>query len=558
MFDTNFGPANFRNLLFDASTTSELINSLNNHSFSHSYARSQQQLKQSQYYEVNIFNFKTVKIRFDRLALMAFMDRNLSYTELILSILLAILVAMLSSVLLYKNFFHDLSLAIFCLVVASSQYTLLKVRFLFCYEILKSFLLCQSVQPDAASPTHGFNQITIYSRPIYFIIISLILLASNEFINADYSKNISFVIYDVDILSREVIYSIHYISRAFLLAFPLLFTFGFLPQINTFAMYVFEQIDIHIFGGTASTMGMISATYSLVRSTLVCALLYLLAFILNIKDSQKASFSVFCGFLFALSYHISRLPSDPMLYWNVICSFFCQIQDFFKRLAKSSKTSEKPEEESHSPLEDPLPKKLRIITLCRLESDLIICVFFAITVFSVHVSSIFKLQPFVNNYTTLVAICWGFVLHYLIYHCRKQLPWLCLSNPVFKADEYKRFEVKSPARNMWFEKLQAWLWLLEKNVIFPLVFLSYITTDCPLLVNSYGPNLGIFLLVLFGFKCVRSTFNDPSNNYIILIFTLLFFNYDFKIINSQKSNIFLLNYFVVSIVYYKVTFVYKI
>ena len=35
----------------------------------------------------------------------------------------------------------------------------------------------------------------------------------------------------------------------FLLCFPLIFTWGLLPQVNTFTMYVLEQIEMHIFGG---------------------------------------------------------------------------------------------------------------------------------------------------------------------------------------------------------------------------------------------------------------------------------------------------------------------
>lgn len=116
--------------ILDASTTSDFFNTFNNHSLSHSYQRSQQQLKQSQYYEMNILNLKTVKIKFDRLSLQGFLDRNLTTCELIFSILLAILVAVFSSILLHKSFFQDISLAWFCLVVASSQYTLLKVSFL--------------------------------------------------------------------------------------------------------------------------------------------------------------------------------------------------------------------------------------------------------------------------------------------------------------------------------------------------------------------------------------------------------------------------------------------
>lgn len=531
--------------MLDASATSGFL-SLTNHS-NHSYARSQQQLKQSQYYEMNVLNLKTIKIRFDRLSLQAFLDRNLTTCELIFSILLAILVAIFSSILLHKSFFHDISLAWFCLVVASSQYTLLK-----------------SVQPDAASPTHGFNRITIYSRPIYFCIGSLILLLSHEYLNNHHNINITLEIYGVNFLNRDFISIIFTVSRTFLLAFPGLFLFGFLPQFNTFLMYIFEQVDIHIFGGTASTMGMVSATYSLLRSIATVTLLYLLGQVLNIKETHIASFSVFCGCLFAISYHMSRLPSDPMLYWNVICSGFAQIGKVFKRLTPNSgsaslpanatvgETTKEPQKSAAEGLTDPLPEKLKQITLTRLESDFIVCVFIAIGVFGVHVSSIFKLQPFVSTYTTWLAIYWGFV-HYMMCNCRKQLPWQCFASPILKSHEYNRFEVKEPAKNMWFEKMQAWMWFIEKNIVSPLFFLSIITNDCPLLIKNYGTDFGIFLLVLCAFKGIRSTFNDPSHNYIIITFTYLLFTYDFKEINRAKDNIFLLNLFLVSIVYYKIT-----
>lgn len=371
----------------------------------------------------------------------------------------------------------------------------------------------------------------------------------------------------MNLLNRDFISIIFTVSRTFLLAFPGLFLFGFLPQFNTFLMYVFEQVDIHIFGGTASTMGMISAVYSLLRSISTVALLYFLGQVLNIKETHIASFSVFCGCLFSISYHMSRLPSDPMLYWNVICSAVAQIGKTLKRLIPSNGTSssvanvtqdgtskelQKTESEG---LTDPLPEKLRRITLTRLESDFIVCIFIAISVFGVHVSSIFKLQPFVNTYTTWLALYWGFFLHYMMCNSRKQLPWQCFASPVLKSHEYNRFEVKEPAKNMWFEKMQAWMWLIEKNIVSPLFFLSIITNDCPLLIKNYGANFGIFLLVLCAFKGIRSTFNDSSHNYIIITFTYLLFTYDFKEINGTKDNIFLFNLFFVSIIYYKVKIV---
>jgi len=36
----------------------------------------------------------------------------------------------------------------------------------------------------------------------------------------------------------------------FLLCLPATFTLGLLPQVNTFVMYILEQVEIHVFGGT--------------------------------------------------------------------------------------------------------------------------------------------------------------------------------------------------------------------------------------------------------------------------------------------------------------------
>lgn len=113
-------------------------------------------------------------------------------------------------------------------------------------------------------------------------------------------------------------------SLIFLLSFPLLFSFGFLPQISTFLMYFFEQIDINIFGGTAATTGLTSATYSLLRSIFATSLLYAFALIalIDTKSTQTATFSVFCGLLLSSSYHLSRSSSDPSIYWNLIKTCF--------------------------------------------------------------------------------------------------------------------------------------------------------------------------------------------------------------------------------------------
>lgn len=58
-----------------------------------------------------------------------------------------------------------------------------------------------------------------------------------------------------------------------LLSFPLVFSLGLLPQVSTFCIYALEQIDLHVFGGTAVT-GLASAAYVLARSLFLVALLF--------------------------------------------------------------------------------------------------------------------------------------------------------------------------------------------------------------------------------------------------------------------------------------------
>lgn len=83
----------------------------------------------------------------------------------------------------------------------------------------------------------------------------------------------------------------------FTLCFPIVFFVGLLPQVNTFVMYLFEQLDIHVFGGngerrplgplglgrlpadtpsvlSAASTSLPSALFSVLRSAAAVALLY--------------------------------------------------------------------------------------------------------------------------------------------------------------------------------------------------------------------------------------------------------------------------------------------
>jgi len=185
--------------------------------------------KPKRYYPYKPVNKICFKVRFDRLALLTAIDRNITLFELFITIILATSVAVLGALVLYFEFYRDVHAFVFCFVMAGCQYSLVK-----------------SVQPDVASPTHGFNKIVVYSRPVYFILFSSILLLTHIQLNSGRTfyqiKFYGFTLYVLYIL--EIIRD--FLSN-FLLFLPIAFSLGLLPQINTFFMYTLEQIDIHLF-----------------------------------------------------------------------------------------------------------------------------------------------------------------------------------------------------------------------------------------------------------------------------------------------------------------------
>lgn len=235
------------------------------------------------YYKVKLLPWK---LTLDRLGLLAILDRNLTVTETCLSVILGVLVSILGATLLYLNFYQDLLAFVFCFVMASAQYSLIK-----------------SVQPDAASPTHGFNRLIAYSRPIYFCLFCLLVIVLH--LNVE-NKN-SFLALARDFLGT------------FILFFPLLFSLGLFPQINTFLMYFLEQADIHLFGGNAMC-NLVGSFYCVFRSILALIVLSGLAYggLSEEKSSQHVLFSIFLACLVCVCYHLSRSATDPVHIFNLL------------------------------------------------------------------------------------------------------------------------------------------------------------------------------------------------------------------------------------------------
>ncbi|XP_072945543.1 pecanex-like protein 1 isoform X2 [Epargyreus clarus] len=277
------------------------------------------QPKQKSYYKFKLSKYFEIKVTMDRLKLMALFDRNLTFKETFISILLAVSVAVLGSMVLNLGFYRDIYAFWFCFIMAGSQYSLLK-----------------SVQPDSASPVHGFNKMVVFSRPVYFCICSAILCIVHSQLeqitptddthtrsrrSVDDSKPLT--IYGFEMNELDFLYVIQEILSKFLLFFPLAFSLGLFPQVNTFLMYLLEQIDMHVFGGNA-TSSLSAAVYCVVRSIAAVGALYGFAYsgLIEGKKSQHQKhnilFSIFCGMLVPIAYHLSRSASDYTLIWNLI------------------------------------------------------------------------------------------------------------------------------------------------------------------------------------------------------------------------------------------------
>ncbi|CAB0008234.1 unnamed protein product [Nesidiocoris tenuis] len=455
-----------------------------------------------------------VKIRFDRLTLLAVLDRNLTLAETMLSIFLASSVGILGSVLLYLQLYRDIQAFILCFVMAGSQYSLIK-----------------SVQPDTASPTHGYNRIVVFSRPVYFVLVASIILILHFNLP---KTNVNISIYGFTFKTLNLAMFFYDALRILLLSFPVFFGLGLFPQVNTFAMYLLEQVDMHVFGGNANC-SLSGAFYCVFRSCVALVFLFGFAYgaLSEEKSSQHILFSIYCGLVIATSYHLSRSSSDPGPIINILKAHLWVEEE----LPKTEETKDEPDD-------DPLPKKLQSTVNTRLKSDLLVCTVIALLVFAIHSSSIFTaLQPELNPVMGSVAVANGFLLHYIVPQLRKQLPWLCLARPVLRHNHQTHFEPHHPPSVMWFEKLYVWLCVVESNIIYPVLMIGRLTSDSGPLAKEMGAGYAALILTLCALKALRSAFSQPHDQYLVLTFAVLLFQVDFP----QYSSTFLLDYFVTAI-----------
>ncbi|MBN3311932.1 PCX1 protein, partial [Atractosteus spatula] len=486
--------------------------------------------KAKQYYRFWLLPYLWIGVNFDRLTLLALFDRNREVLENALAVTLAVLLGILCTPL--SILWHSFQPREACFVPGKAAFSSLSHGLLYL-------------------PHQGHNRIIAYSRPVYFCLCCGLIWLLNY--GSERTSSARFTLYGVAFTSSLLLTSARDLVIVFTLCFPLVFFIGLLPQVNTFVMYLFEQVDIHVFGGNACT-SLPSALYSVIRSLIAVAMLYVLCYG-ALKESWDAQhipvlFSVFCGLLVAVSYHLSRQSSDPSVLISLVQSkIFPDLKD-------------KNPEDPLSEVKDPLPDKLRNSVNERLQSDLIVCVVIAVLYFAIHVSTVFiALQPFLSYVLYALVGAVGLLTHYLLPQVRKQLPWYCFSHPLIKTKEYYQFEVRGAAHVMWFEKVHVWLLFAEKNVLYPLVILNELSGSARAIASpkKLDTEVGALMITIAGLKLLRSSFSSPTYQYVTVLFTVLFFTFDYR----SLSETLLLDLFLMSIVFsklwelfYKLRFVY--
>lgn len=515
-------------------------------------------------FPLKCFGKREIKVSMDRLQLLALFDQDFTMIQMILGIILAALVSFLGAIILRLGFYRDLYAFIFCFVMAGSQFSLLK-----------------SVQPDASSPIHGFNKTVAYSRPIYFCLCASILILSYHLSSSsppttpDAIAEATIRLYGISFTSYDFFRSLRDFMSTVLLVMPLLFSFGLFPQVNTFLIYILEQVDMHMFGGNA-VCSLLSAFLGVMRSMVGVCILYGFAFggLAEPRSTQHVLFTCFCALCVAVSYHLSRSASDCTYLWMIIKSNFAMHPDEDEELKQTTKLSRKeiqksqkkqiaqksdddkmtsisksslkvtsatetstmttaaatpaaaankPDTNPSEPndvendeenaddesLGDPLPNKLKTTVNLRLKNDFLVCIVIAGLVFSLHSSTVFTvLQPELNPLLQTFAVVLGFLLHYVLPQMRKYLPWLCFAKPILQQNEFGMFEASDAAKIMWFERAFVCISFFERNILLPLVFLSALTSDSPIIVHKFGMTVGAFVVALCGLKseCLARNF----------------------------------------------------
>ncbi|VDO04204.1 unnamed protein product [Haemonchus placei] len=494
-------------------------------------------VKKSYYYKMKVFpkTNKSFKLKLDRLSVSALFDRNRSALSCVFDVLLACLVSFLAGLVLATGIYFDIWLFLLAFTVAGAHFSLLK-----------------SVQPDASSPIHGFNWLVSYSRPVYFCIGAVIVLTLHHFADDPDYKKIPwnwnpYRLYETS--GEMILLAFRDLFATFLVMLPFAFTMGWLPQVNTLAHHILEQLEMHIFGGTAS-LGVLSALIQIMKSMFgwgLLAGLCHLAYTVDPSTTQTPAFSAFLAAAVATSYLLSRFSSNPQLF--VILSRLCCASSSDQ--GEDERIKDTGMGKNELDVSDPLPGRLRETVVLRARHDVLFSAFLSLLVFALHSTSLFTAtQPYFTVIVIPICIAFGIINHYLYEQLRTHTPWKLIAKPILHSHEYTQFESPDEAKLMNFEIIHVWMLAIEKNVLYPLVAMA-VLTECGWLLP-----VARIIAPLIILRLLRGGFSHPQLIYVPLALAFTVTRFDWKTgspfgIPEQVSTLFPLILYILIVFYPK-------
>lgn len=205
------------------------------------------------------------------------------------------------------------------------------------------------------------------------------------------------------------------------------------------------------------------------RSIITLTIPLIFSFLASQTEDDQAKngyLAVFCATSVTLCYTVSRQSnSNPEHDWIALKQFFGFSVDY-----DQSKEISKP---------------IKNTVRARLETTIMICICQSLFFFLIAISKIFTemnspdlFDPIrlgspnheISIFSLILTSALGAIgiySHYLIPAFRNPNPWGIFKAPLLKNHEYGHFEVKGPAKVMWFETLSILLSFLERYFILP-------------------------------------------------------------------------------------------
>lgn len=497
-----------------------------------------------QYYDIHLFNRPWLPFRlyYSRQELLDLIDESNSALDIVLCAVCTGMVACLTSYLSmitrpiaifgYKSeslLFEGMSLPALFVVGATCQYAMIK-----------------SPVPDTASPSHGYSRSMAYARAVYFLLIGSMLLLTVHFSTTVAQTGYQLELYHVTLVTEHSLAVAIEVTKYIILLMPIFFTLGLFSQIKTFLNWIMEEVEYHMLGGSGSS-GLHSVVISIVRSVVCFMVPLLFAFLATSGNQNSHSYlSAFCALSVAICYMLSRQSNSNPDHDLIAVKATLGVKNVYDAVEEISK-----------------PDKNTVRS--RLETTMIICLCQFVFFFLIAISNIFdemnevispiRLTPTHNIKFFSIILCGilclnGIYLHYLIPTVRNPNPWGLFKAPLLKNNEWKKFEVTEPAKVMWFETMNLYLNLIERNVLLPLAVLNEAWIAFNADYFDSWSNFGkAFFITICVCKLLRHSFRSNHYQWFVLL-CAHFLAYDLRRLKYEEPV--LVTWFIGNFVYVKV------